>query len=107
MTTSQTEPAWSVERVQAEAEKHYNDFVAEFQGEDPATITSALIKELAMLRATNFQLIEHLGINWNTSNAAAANSHQAVQKFQELEATMKSQGCNFSQRLERLEGKIG
>ena len=104
---NKTEPTWSVERVQAEAEKHYNDFVAEFQGEDPATITSALIKELAMLRATHFQLIEHLGINWNTSNAAASNSHQAVQKFQELEATMKSQGCNFSQRLERLEGKRG
>ena len=102
-----TEPTWSAERVKAEAEKHYNDFVDEFQGQDPAAITSALVKEVSELRAIHFQLIEHLGINWNVSNGAAANSHVAVQKFEELDATMKSQGRNFSERLERLENKRG
>ncbi len=101
------EPTWSAERVKAEAEKHYNDFVDEFQGQDPAAITSALVKELSELRAVHFQLIEHLGINWNVSNLASSNSQLAAQKFEELETTMKSQGRNFSERLERLERKSG
>tara|TARA_Y100001938_G_scaffold138912_1_gene205070 strand:- start:642 stop:959 length:318 start_codon:yes stop_codon:yes gene_type:complete len=102
-----TEPTWSAERVQVEAEKHYNDFVDEFQGQDPAAITSALLKEISELRAIHFQLVEHLSENWLVSSGAASNSHIAVQKFQELEATMKSQGRNFSERLERLERKSG
>ena len=102
-----TEPNWSVERVKIEAEKHYNDFVDEFQGHDPAAITSALLKEISELRAIHFQLVEHLSENWLVSSASSANSHKAVQKFQELEATMKSQGRNFSERLERLEARSG
>ena len=105
MKPDNTEPTWSAERVKAEAEKLYNEFVEEFQGKDPAIVTSALIRELAEQKAIQFQLIEHLGINWQASNGACNNSHLAVQKFEELEATMKSQGRNFSERLERLEGK--
>ena len=101
----ENEPKWSAERVKAEAEKFYNLFVEEFQGKDPAIVTSALIRELAEQKAIQFQLIEHLGINWQASNGACNNSHLAVQKFEELEATMKSQGRNFSERLERLERK--
>ena len=101
----ENEPKWSAERVKAEAEKFYNLFVDEFQGKDPAIVTSALIRELAEQKAIQFQLIEHLGINWQASNGACNNSHLAVQKFEELEATMKSQGRNFSERLERLERK--
>ena len=102
---NKTEPTWSAELVKAEAEKYYNEFVEEFQGKDPTILTSALIRELSELRAVNFQLIEHLGINWQASNGACNNSHKAVQKFEELEATIKSQGRNFSERLERLERK--
>ena len=102
---NKTEPTWSTDRVKAETESHYNQFVDEFQGKDPAIVTSALIRELSELRAVNYQLIEHLGINWQASNGACNNSHLAVQKFEELEATMKSQGRNFSERLERLERK--
>ena len=104
---TKTEPTWSAERVKAEAEKFYNLFVEEFQGKDPAIVTSALIRELAEQKAIQFQLIEHLGINWQASNGACNNSHLAVQKFEELEATMKSQGRNFSERIERLEARSG
>ena len=101
----ENEPKWSAERVKAEAEKYYNEFVEEFQGKDPAIVTSALIRELSELRAVNFQLIEHLSINWQVSNKASENSHIAVQKYEELLGLLKSQGRNFSERLERLEGK--
>ena len=100
-----TEPTWSAKRVEAEAEKFYNKFVEEFQGQDPASITSALIKHIAQLTAVNYQIIECLTTNGDVSNGAFENSHLAVQKFQELEATMKSQGRNFSERLERLESR--
>ena len=100
-----TEPTWSADRVNAEAEKLYNEFVEEFQGEDPATITSALIRENAILKACYFQLVEAFQANWHKSDGAFENSHLAVTKFQELEATMKSQGRNFSERIERLESR--
>ena len=105
MKPDNTEPTWSAERVKAEAEKLYNEFVEEFQGKDPATITSALIRKQAEQSAIQFQLIEHLGINWQVSNKASENSHVAVQKYEELLGLLKSQGRNFSERLERLEGK--
>ena len=100
-----TEPTWSAKRVEAEAEKFYNKFVEEFQGEAPAVITCALIKQIAHLTAVNYQIIECLTTNGNVSNGAFENSHLAVQKFQELEATMKCQGRNHSERLERLESR--
>ena len=102
-----TEPTWSSERVKAEAEKHYNEFVEEFQGEDPATITSALIRENSILKACYFQLVEALTTNRDVSNGAFENSHLAVTKFQELEATLKCQGRNYSERIERLESRKG
>ena len=105
MKPDNTEPTWSAERVEAEAEKFYNEFVEEFQGKDPATITTALIRENALLKACYFQLVEAFQANWHKSDGAFENSHLAVQKFQELEATMKCQGRNHSERLERLESR--
>ena len=102
-----TEPTWSAERVQAEAEKYYNEFVEEFQGKDPATVTSALIRENAILKACYFQLVEWLTTNRDLSKGAFENSHLAVQKWEELDGTMKCQGRNYSERLERLERRFG
>ena len=107
MKPDNTEPTWSAERVKAEAEKYYNEFVEEFQGEDPATITSALIKENAILKACYFQLVEWLTTNRDLSKGAFDNAHLAVQKYEELDGTSKSQGRNFSERLERLERRFG
>ena len=100
-----TEPTWSSDRVNAEAEKLYNEFVEEFQGKDPAIITSALIRENSILKACYFQLVEAFQANWHKSDGAFENSHLAATKTQEMEATMKSQGRNFSERIERLESR--
>ena len=100
--SKQTKKPW-----QGRFTENTNEFVEEFQGKDPAIVTSALIRELSELRAVNFQLIEHLGINWQVSNKACENSHIAVQKYEESDGTSKSQGRNFSERLERLEQRFG
>lgn len=107
MKPDNTAPTWSAERVKAEAEKYYNEFVEEFQGEDPATITSALIKENAILKACYFQLVEWLTTNRDLSKGAFENAHLAMQKYEELDETSKSQGRHFSERIERLERKLG
>ena len=100
-----TEPTWSGQRVIDEAEELFNQFVEDYEGKDPAEITLALLREICCLKATNYQLVEHLAINWDKSNGAFKNSHALVQKFQEIEAIVKSQGLNHSQRIERLESR--
>ena len=100
-----TEPTFNGKRVLKEADDFFNRFVEAFEGADPAEITIALLKELCLLKASHLQVVEAIGVNSNLSNSAADNSHIAVQKFQELEATMKSQGRNFSERIERLESR--
>ena len=100
-----TEPTWSGQRVIDEAEELFNQFVEDYEGKDPAEITLALLREICCLKATNYQLVEHLAINWDKSNGAFKNSHALVQKWQEIEAIVKSQGRNYSERLERLESR--
>ena len=100
-----TEPTWSGQRVIEEAEDFFNRFVEAHEGKDPAEITLAMLREICVIKASQLQLVEHLAINWDKSNGAFKNSHLSVQKFQELEAMMKSQGLNHSERLERLESR--
>ena len=100
-----TEPTWNAERVLQEAEDLFKQFVEKYEGKDPAEITLALLRELSVVKACQLQLVEAFQANWHKSDGAFENSHLAVTKFQELEATMKSQGRNFSERIERLESR--
>jgi len=100
-----TEPTWSGTRVIEEAEDFFNRFVEAHEGKDPAEITLALLREICVIKASQLQLVEAFQANWHKSDGAFENSHLAVTKFQELEATMKSQGRNFSERIERLESR--
>ena len=102
-----TEPTFNGERVLKEADDFFNRFVENFEGKDPAEITIALLKELCVLKASHLQVVEAIGVNSNLSNLAAENSHLAVQKYQEVDGTVKSQGRNFSKRIERLEARRG
>ena len=102
-----TEPTFNGERVLKEADDFFNRFVEAFEGKEPAEITIALLKELCVLKASHLQVIEAIEVNSGLAHDSAKNSHTAVQKFQELEATMKSQGRNFSKRIERLEARRG
>tara|TARA_R100000655_G_scaffold35235_1_gene68576 strand:- start:202 stop:522 length:321 start_codon:yes stop_codon:yes gene_type:complete len=104
---NKTEPTWSGTRVLEEAENFFNTFVEVYEGKDPGEITLGLLREICTLKASQLQVIEAIQANSELARAAADNSHIAVQKFQELEATMKSQGRNFSERLERLEARSG
>ena len=104
---NKSEPTFSVERVLKEQKDLYEKFVEMNQGKNPEEVTAALIGELAFLKASQMQLTEALLVNRDVQKGAFDNSRLAVQKFQELEAHLNLQGKSFSERLERLEGKIG
>ena len=101
------EPTFSGVRVLKEAEDFFNRFVEAYEGKEPEEITLALLREICTIKASQLQLVEAFETNWYKSNGAFENSHLAVTKYQELDGTMKSQGRNFSERLERLERRFG
>ncbi len=69
-----------------------------------------LLSEFCEQRAIMYQLIEAFAVNREVSSGAAKVSHDAVEnlteslkKLKTIERTVKTQGTNFSKRLEEIE----
>ena len=62
-----------------------------------------LLQDFFVLQSKLHQLEEAFAINQRVSSGANEVSHQTVEKYQQFEATLKTQSKNLSKRLEELE----
>ena len=99
---SKVEPIWTNNKVAEHAEQLYDRYRKIFE-EDKSKGTEIILMDFCLMQGMFHQLVEAFAENRNVSAGAADVSHKAVQKFQQFEATLKTQGKNFSKRLEELE----
>ena len=64
-----------------------------------------MLSHIALLSGQVQQLKEGFYVLHEGQTLATKNSHKAVEHYQEFEATLKTQGANFSKRLEKLENE--
>ena len=98
---------WDAVRVEAEAQQLFETYKQLLQTEQGKFI---LLSEFCEQRAIMYQLIEAFAVNREVSSGAAKVSHDAVEnlteslkKLKTIERTVKTQGTNFSKRLEEIE----
>ena len=98
---------WDAVRVEAEAQELFETYKQLLQTDEGKYI---LLSEFCEQRAIMYQLIEAFAVNREVSGGAAKLSHDAVEKLTEslkklktIERTVKTQGTNFSKRLEEIE----
>ena len=96
------EPIWTNSNVAKHASELYEIYRQQID-EDREKGLGILLQDFCILQGRLHQLEEAYVINSKLSSNAADNSHKAVEKYQEFEATLKTQGKNFSARLEELE----
>ena len=99
---SKVEPIWTNNKVAEHAEQLYDRYRKIFE-EDKSKGTEIILMDFCLMQGMFHQLVEAFAENQKVSAGAADVSHKAVQKFQQFEATLKTQGKNFSKRLEELE----
>ena len=96
------EPIWTNSNVAKHASELYEIYRQQID-EDREKGLGILLQDFCILQTRFHQLVEAFAINQRVSSGAAEVSHQAVEKYQQFEATLKTQGKNFSKRLEELE----
>ena len=96
------EPVWTNNKIASHAAQLYDTYRKIFE-EDQAKGIETFLMDFCVMQGRLHQLEEAYAINRKVSSGAADVSHKAVQKYQQFEATLKTQGQNFSKRLEELE----
>tara|TARA_A100000164_G_C21419999_1_gene546204 strand:- start:61 stop:408 length:348 start_codon:yes stop_codon:yes gene_type:complete len=96
------EPIWTNNKIASHAAELYDTYRKLFT-EDNAKGIEAILHDFCVLQGKYHQLAEAYETNTQVSREAADVTHKAVQKYQEFESTLKSQGKSFSRRLENLE----
>ena len=96
------EPVWTNNKIASYAAQLYDTYRKIFE-EDQAKGIETFLMVFCVMQGRLHQLEEAYVINRKVSSGAADVSHKAVQKYQQFEATLKTQGKNFSKRLEELE----
>ena len=96
------EPIWTNSNVAKHASELYEIYRQQID-EDREKGLGILLQDFCILQTRFHQLVEAFAINQRVSSGAADVSHKAVEKYQQFEATLKTQGKNFSKRLEELE----
>ncbi|MBO6972377.1 MAG: hypothetical protein JJ843_00950 [Prochlorococcus marinus CUG1434] len=96
------EPIWTDSKIASHAAQLYDTYRKIFE-EDQAKGIETFLMDFCLMQGRLHQLEEAYVINRKVSSGAADVSHKAVQKYQQFEATLKTQGQNFSKRLEELE----
>ena len=99
---SKVDPIWTNSKVTEHAEQLYDTYRKLFE-EDKAKGTEIILFDFCIMQGIYHQLAEAFQDNHKVSSGAADLSHKAVEIYQQLDATQKNQGKNFSKRLERLE----
>ena len=96
------EPVWTNNKIASHAAQLYDTYRKIFE-EDQAKGIETFLMDFCVMQGMFHQLNEAFQENHKVSSGAADVSHKAVQKYQQFEATLKTQGQNFSKRLEELE----
>ncbi len=96
------EPVWTNNKVAEHAAQLYDRYRKIFD-EDHANGIETILMDICIMQGKYQQLVEAFAENRKVSSGAAQVSHLAVEKYQQFEATLKTQGQNFSKRLEELE----
>ena len=96
------EPVWTNNKRASYAAQLYDTYRKIFE-EDQAKGIETFLMDFCVMQGRLHQLEEAYVVNRKVSSGAADVSHKAVQKYQQFEATLKTQGQNFSKRLEELE----
>ena len=93
-------PTWDFKRVQEESQALFDTYKNMLEKPEAKEL---LLRELCEQRAVMYQLIEAFSINREVSSGAANNASKAVKLYEELLNLTRSQGKNFSKRIEKLE----
>ena len=93
-------PTWDFKRVQEESQALFDTYKNMLEKPEAKEL---LLRELCEQRAVMYQLIEAVSINREVSSGAANNASKAVKLYEELLNLTRSQGKNFSKRIEKLE----
>ena len=93
-------PTWDFKRVQEESQALFDTYKSMLEKPEAKTL---LLRELCEQRAVMYQLIEAYSINREVSSGASNNASKAVKLYEELLNLTRSQGKNFSKRIEKLE----
>ena len=96
------EPIWRNSKIASNAALLYDTYRKIFE-EDQAKGIETFLIDFCVRQGILHQLEEVYVINHIVSSGAADVSHKTVEKYQQFEATLKTQGKNFSKRLEELE----
>ena len=96
------EPVWTDSRVAQHSAELY-EIYRKLLDENREKGLGTLLMYFCVLQGRLHQLTEAFKENRKVSSGAAEVSHKAVEIFQQLDATQKNQGKNFSKRLEELE----
>ena len=96
------EPIWTNSNVAKPATELYKICRQQID-EDREKGLGILLQDFCVLQSRLHQREETFAINQRVSSRAAEVSHQTVEKYQQFEATLKTQGKNLSKRLEELE----
>ena len=99
---SKLDPVWTDSKIAEHSAQLYETYRKIFE-EDKSKGTETILMDFCIMQGRLHQLTEAYQINHQVSSGAAANSHKAVEIYQQLDATQKNQGKNFSKRLEELE----
>ena len=99
---SKVKPVWTYNKVAEHAEQLYDRYRKIFE-EDKSKGPDIILMDFCLMQGMFHQLVEAFAENRKVSAGAADVSHKAVQKYQQFEATLKTQGQNFSKRLDELE----
>ncbi len=95
------EPIWRNSKIASNAALLYETYRKIFE-EDQAKGIEAFLIDFCVRHGILHQLEEVYVINHIVSSGAANVSHKTVEKYQQFEATLKTQAKNFSNRLEEL-----
>ena len=96
------EPIWRNSKIASNAALLYNTYRKIFE-EDQAKGIETFLIDFCVRQGILHQLEEVYVINHIVSSGAADVSHKTVEKYQQFEPTLKTQGKNFGKRLEGLE----
>ena len=100
--SKKVEPIWTDSKVRENAVQLYETYRELFE-KDKSKGTEIILMDFCLMQGMFHQLNEAFQENHKVSSGAADVSHKAVEIFQQLDATQKNQGKNFSKRLEELE----
>ena len=100
--SKKVEPIWTDSKVRENAVQLYETYRELFE-KDKSKGTEIILMDFCLMQGIYHQLVEAFVENHKVSSGAADVSHKAVEIFQQLDATQKNQGKNFSKRLEELE----